>query len=191
MNLKMSTVKRRQLALASIATAGVMALTACSSSTNSTATTPSASPTTGTIVAVAAATPSLSTLVAAVQAAGLASTLDGAGPFTVFAPTNDAFAKLPAGVVDKLLLPCNKDALTKILTYHVVPAKVLAADIKPGTVATVEGQNVTLAASNNVVTVNGANVTTADVATSNGVVHVIDGVLLPPGLDPAGLKASC
>jgi uncharacterized surface protein with fasciclin (FAS1) repeats len=191
MNLKMRTVKRRQLALAAIATAGVMALTACSSSTNSTATTPSASPTTGTIVAVAAATPSLSTLVAAVQAAGLASTLDGAGPFTVFAPTNDAFAKLPAGVVDKLLLPCNKDALTKILTYHVVPAKVLAADIKPGTVATVEGQNVTLAASNNVVTVNGANVTTADVAASNGVVHVIDGVLLPPGVDPAALKASC
>ena len=142
--------------------------------------------TAGDIVAVASEAGSFSTLVAAVQAAGLVETLQGEGPFTVFAPTDDAFAALPAGVLDKLLLPENKDVLVKILTYHVVAGKVMAADVTAGEVATVEGQNITLATDGGV-TVNGANVVTADVEASNGVIHVIDAVILPPDVDPAAL----
>ena len=93
------------------------------------------------IVDTAVGAGSFTTLVAAVEAAGLVETLKGAGPFTVFAPTDDAFAALPAGLVDKLLLPENKEALTKILTYHVIAAKVMAADVKPGEVTTVEGSD--------------------------------------------------
>ena len=140
----------------------------------------------GDIVAVASEAGSFSTLVAAVQAAGLVETLQGEGPFTVFAPTDDAFAALPAGVLDKLLLPENQDVLVKILTYHVVAGKVMAADVTAGEVATVEGQNITLATDGGV-TVNGANVVTADVEASNGVIHVIDAVILPPDVDPAAL----
>ena len=140
----------------------------------------------GDIVAVASEAGSFSTLVAAVQAAGLVETLQGEGPFTVFAPTDDAFAALPAGVLDKLLLPENQDVLVKILTYHVVAGKVMAADVMAGEVATVEGQNITLATDGGV-TVNGANVVTADVEASNGVIHVIDAVILPPDVDPAAL----
>ena len=103
--------------------------------------TPSAA---GTIVDVAAANPDFSTLVAAVKAAGLVETLNGPGPFTVFAPTNEAFAALPAGLLDKLLLPANKETLTKILTYHVLGSKVLAADVTAGTVKTVEGSDITI-----------------------------------------------
>jgi len=148
---------------------------------------PSASASTaGTIVDVAAANPDFSTLVAAVKAAGLAETLSGAGPFTVFAPTNEAFAALPKGLVDKLLLPANKATLTKILTYHVVPGKVMAADVKAGDVATVEGSKITLATTGGV-TVNGAKVTATDVNASNGVIHVIDQVLVPPGVDVSKL----
>ena len=143
----------------------------------------------GTIVDVAAANPDFSTLVAAVQAAGLAETLSGEGPFTVFAPTNAAFEALPAGVLDALLLPENKDTLAKILTYHVVPGAVMAADVTDGDVATVEGQNVTLSTADGV-TVNGATVVQADVAASNGVIHVIDAVILPPDVDVASLTAS-
>jgi uncharacterized surface protein with fasciclin (FAS1) repeats len=118
----------------------------------------------------------------------LVDTLNGEGPFTVFAPTDEAFAALPAGVLDALLLPENKDVLTQILTYHVVPGEVLAADVTDGDVATVEGQSVTLSTADGV-TVNGANVIQADVVTSNGVIHAIDAVLLPPGVDPAALIA--
>jgi uncharacterized surface protein with fasciclin (FAS1) repeats len=118
----------------------------------------------------------------------LVGTLSGEGPFTVFAPTNAAFEALPAGVLDALLLPENKDALAKILTYHVVSGSVMAADITDGDVATVEGQNVTLSTANGV-TVNGANVVIADVATDNGVVHVIDAVLIPSDVDVAALLA--
>lgn len=134
------------------------------------------------IVALASETPDLSTLVTAVKAAGLVETLQGEGPFTVFAPTNDAFAKLPKGVLDALLLPKNKEALTSILTYHVVPGEVMAADVKDGKVKTVEGADITLSTKDGV-TVNGAKVVQADVVASNGVVHVIDAVLLPPDLD--------
>ena len=140
----------------------------------------------GDIVAVASEAGSFSTLVAAVEAAGLVETLQGDGPFTVFAPTDDAFAALPAGLVDKLLLPENKELLAKILTYHVVSGKVMAADVMAGEVATVEGQNITLGTEGGV-TVNGANVVSADVMASNGVIHVIDAVILPPDVDPSAL----
>ena len=131
------------------------------------------------IVAVASANGSFKTLVAAVKAAGLVETLQGAGPFTVFAPTDDAFAKLPAGTVESLLKPENKAKLVAILTYHVVGAKVMAADVKTGMVKTVNGAELDVKAWDGKVSVNGAKVTAADVAASNGVIHVIDTVVLP------------
>ena len=134
-----------------------------------------------TIVDVAVGNPDFSTLVAAVTAAGLGETLAGEGQFTVFAPTNAAFAALPAGALDSLLLPENKDQLTAILTYHVVPGMVMAADL-PATatdVATVNGAMVSVVAAPEGATVNGAKITAAYVAASNGVIHVIDTVLLP------------
>jgi len=141
----------------------------------------------GTIVDVAAATPDLSTLVTAVQAAGLAETLSGEGPFTVFAPTNEAFAAIPADKLDAIL--ADTELLTKILTYHVVsgeyPASAVAElpDVATGAaVPTVEGQDVTIVAGADGVRVNDANVIQPDVEASNGVVHVIDAVLLPPGV---------
>ena len=106
----------------------------------------------------------------------------------MFAPTDAAFAALPAGVLDALLLPENKDVLAQILAYHVVAGKVMAADVTDGDVATVEGQNVTLSTADGV-TVNGAKVVQADVVTSNGVIHAIDAVILPPGVDVAALLA--
>ena len=115
----------------------------------------------------------------AVQA-GLAETLKGAGPFTVFAPTNAAFAALPAGTVDGLLKPESKDALTKILTYHVVAGAVKAADLKDGQkVKTLQGQELTVSIKDGKVMINGANVTAADLTGTNGMVHVIDAVLMP------------
>jgi len=140
----------------------------------------------GTIVDVASATEGFSTLVAAVIAADLVDVLSGEGPFTVFAPTDEAFAALPEGLLEKLLLEENRDLLVQILTNHVVPGTVLAADVTDGDVATVEGQNVTLATAAGV-TVNGANVVLADVLASNGVIHVIDAVILPPGVDVSAL----
>jgi uncharacterized surface protein with fasciclin (FAS1) repeats len=131
----------------------------------------------GTIVEVAASNGSFNTLVAAVKAAGLAETLSGKGPFTVFAPTDAAFAKLPAGTVDALLKDVPK--LKAILTYHVVSGTVLAKDVKTGSVPTVNGQSLAVVAGSSGVTVNGAKVTAVDVAASNGVIHVIDTVLLP------------
>lgn len=134
-----------------------------------------------TIVDVAAGNPDFSTLVAAVTAAGLGETLSSEGPFTVFAPTNAAFAALPAGTLDSLLLPENKDQLTAILTYHVVPGKVMAADLPTAAtdVATVNGAMVSVVAAPEGATINGVNITAADVDASNGVIHVIDTVLLP------------
>jgi uncharacterized surface protein with fasciclin (FAS1) repeats len=140
----------------------------------------------GTIVEVASSAGNFETLVAAVVAADLVDTLNGAGPFTVFAPTDEAFANLPAGVLDALLLPENKATLAKILTYHVVAGKVMAADVTDGDVATVEGQSIKLSTANGV-TVNGATVVTADVPASNGVIHAIDAVILPPDVDAAKL----
>ena len=116
------------------------------------------------------------TLVAAVQAAGLVDTLKGPGPFTVFAPTDEAFAKIPKATLDGLLK--DKAALTKILTYHVVAGKVMAKDVKAGNVKTVQGSDITLATAGGV-TVNGAKVVAADVAADNGVIHAIDTVIMP------------
>jgi uncharacterized surface protein with fasciclin (FAS1) repeats len=131
------------------------------------------------IVDIAAAAEDCSTLVAAVKAAGLVETLKGKGPFTVFAPTNAAFAALPAGTVEMLLKPENKDKLTAILTYHVIPAKVMAADVSAGEVATVQGGKVTIKVSDGKVTVDDANVVKTDIVASNGVIHVIDKVIMP------------
>lgn len=129
------------------------------------------------IVDTAVSAGSFTTLVAAVKAAGLVDTLKGAGPFTVFAPTDEAFAKLPAGTVEALLQDIPK--LTKILTYHVVSGKVMAADVvKLTSATTVEGSTVKIDASNGV-KVNDSTVTAADVAADNGVIHIIDSVLLP------------
>ena len=133
------------------------------------------------IVETAQATPDLSTLVDAVVAADLAETLSGEGPFTVFAPTNDAFAALPPAELERLLKPANKDELAKILTYHVVAGDVMAADLSDGQkVETVEGQDLTVTIDGDKVMINDAQVIQPDIETSNGTVHVIDGVLLPP-----------
>ncbi len=133
------------------------------------------------IVDTAVAAGSFTTLVAAVTAAGLVETLKGTGPFTVFAPSDEAFAKLPAGTVENLLKPENKDTLVSILTYHVVPGKVLSKDIegKALHVKTVQGADVAVDATHGV-TVGGAKVVTADIEATNGVIHVIDAVIMPP-----------
>ena len=134
----------------------------------------------GTIVDVAAGKADFETLVAAVKAAGLVETLSGPGPFTVFAPTDDAFAKLPAGTLEDLLKPENKDKLVAILTYHVVPGTVKAADVvKLDTATTVNGQAADISVEGGTVKVDGATVTATDIAASNGVNHVIDTVILP------------
>lgn len=131
------------------------------------------------IVDTAVEAGSFTTLVAAVQAAGLVDTLKGDGPFTVFAPTDDAFAALPEGTVESLLLPENKDQLVAILTYHVVPGKVMSSDLTDDMEATtVQGDTVTIDLDNGVM-VEEATVTTADIETSNGVIHVIDTVIIP------------
>ncbi len=132
------------------------------------------------IVDTAVSAGSFTTLVAAVQAAGLVDTLKGQGPFTVFAPTDEAFAALPEGTVESLLLPENKEQLVAILTYHVVPAKVMSSDIagKNAKVLTVQGDRLSVKAKNGV-RVDGADVVQADIVASNGVIHVVDEVLLP------------
>jgi uncharacterized surface protein with fasciclin (FAS1) repeats len=132
-----------------------------------------------TVVAIAAGNADFSTLVAAVKAADLAETLSGAGPFTVFAPTNAAFDKLPKGTVEDLLKPENKAKLAAILTYHVVAGKVMAADVKTGMVKTVQGTDLDVRVTADGVTVNDAKVVKRDIVGSNGVIHVIDTVVLP------------
>lgn len=131
------------------------------------------------IVETAEEAGTFSTLIAAVEAAGLAETLTGEGPFTVFAPTDEAFAALPEGTVDELLMEENRDQLVAILTYHVVPGAVMSGDLTDGMEATtVEGSDVTIMTEGGV-TVEGASVTTADIEASNGVIHVIDTVIMP------------
>jgi uncharacterized surface protein with fasciclin (FAS1) repeats len=188
----------RATAAAALAAVAVLTLAACGSSSDSASTTsapatsaaPSESASTpaaaGTIVEVASANPDFSTLVAAVSAAGLAETLSGTGPFTVFAPTNEAFAALPAGLLDKLLLPENKDVLTKILTYHVVAGNVPSSAVTAGKVPTVEGSEATITTDGGI-KIDGATVVTPDVAASNGVIHVIDAVIVPADVDVSKL----
>ncbi|MDZ4794396.1 MAG: fasciclin domain-containing protein [Bacteroidota bacterium] len=131
------------------------------------------------IVEIASGNKDFTTLVAAVVAAGLAETLSGQGPFTVFAPTNEAFAKLPAGTVEELIKPENIEKLAAILTYHVVAGKALSSDLSDGQlIKTVNGQEVTVSIGDTV-KVDGAVVVTADLEASNGVIHVIDAVIMP------------
>jgi uncharacterized surface protein with fasciclin (FAS1) repeats len=175
-----------------IAAASVLLLSACGADDSTTDTTVAAGDDTemstevGNIVAVAQGNEDFSTLVAAITAAGLGDALSGAGPFTVFAPTNAAFEALPAGLLEKLLLPENKEVLTKILTYHVVSAKVMAADVTAGDVTTLEGSAFAVTTEGGV-KVNASNVTATDVPASNGVIHVIDAVLVPASVDVASL----
>lgn len=141
----------------------------------------------GDIVAVAVEAGSFTTLAAALEAAGLVETLQAEGPFTIFAPTDEAFAALPEGVLDALLLPENIGVLEQILLYHVVSGQVLAADVTTGDVATVEGSTIAIEVGDSVTLNGSATVVSADVEASNGVIHVIDQVILPPGVDPAAL----
>ncbi len=136
----------------------------------------------GNIVDLAASNRNFSKLVAAVKAADLAEVLSGTGPYTLFAPTDAAFAKLPAGTLNKLLKPANKAALQQVLKYHVIAGAVMAADVKTGKVDSAEGSSLNIVASNGSVTVGGAKVLKADTVASNGVIHVIDKVLIPPNL---------
>ena len=138
------------------------------------------------IVAVASSTEGFSTLVAALTAASLVETLQGEGPFTVFAPNDEAFAALPEGLLEKLLLPENVAVLTSILTYHVVAGKVMSTDVTAGDAPTVEGSTLALGVMDGV-QVNDATVIAADVEASNGVIHVINKVLVPPTVDLASL----
>lgn len=171
-----------------IATASVLLLSACGADESTSDTTVAAGDETemtkevGTIVEVAQGNEDFSTLVAAITAAELGEALSGAGPFTVFAPTNAAFEALPAGLLEKLLLPENKEVLTKILTYHVVAAKVMAADVAAGDVTTLEGSTFEITTDYGVA-VNASEVTATDVPASNGVIHVIDAVLVPESID--------
>ena len=157
---------------------------AASSAPMTTSAAPSPSPTesmaTADIVDTAVAAGNFTTLAAALQAAGLVDTLKGAGPFTVFAPTDEAFAKLPAGTLDTLLKPENRAKLTRILTYHVVPGMVTAAEVTQlDEVKTANGQKIDIRASGGTVMVNNAKVITTDIPASNGIIHVIDTVMLP------------
>ena len=186
--------KPRVLILTALVTVSALALGACGSSSKSTASSSTTTermssettaPAAQTIVEIAAGNPDFSTLVSAVKAAGLAETLSGAGPYTVFAPTNEAFAKLPAGTLDTLLEPANKEKLAAILTYHVVAGDVMAKDVKPGPVTTVNGATFTVSTDGgNVILTDGqgnkSKVVKTDIVASNGVIHVIDTVLLPP-----------
>lgn len=185
----------KKKAVLAFAAASMLVIAACGdddSSMDTTTTTAAEETTTtaaeevGNIVEVASGNEDFSTLVAAVTAAGLGDALSGEGPFTVFAPTNAAFEALPAGLLDKLLLPENKDVLTAILTYHVVEGKVMAADVTAGDVPTLEGSTIAVTTEGGV-KVNDANVTATDVPASNGVIHVIDAVIVPPTVDLSAL----
>jgi uncharacterized surface protein with fasciclin (FAS1) repeats len=193
--MRSSKLARTALAVACVST--ILLLGACSSDDNEPVTT-APTPTTvsggemsdtttasQTIVDIASGNEDFSTLVSAVTSADLAGTLSGAGPFTVFAPTDDAFAELPDGTLESLQEPANKQQLSDILTYHVVPASVMAADVQPGAVKTVNGAEFTVSTEGGEVVItdgegNKVNVVQTDIVGSNGVIHVIDGVLMPP-----------
>lgn len=174
--MKMSRILLLAALAAASTTAPSLFAAECAASKTASATDRSAG---GDIVAVASGAGSFNTLVAAVKAAGLVETLRGAGPFTVFAPTDEAFAKLPPGTVEDLLKPENKAKLVVILTYHVVPGKVMAADVKTMKAKTVNGQSLDVKVADGTVTVDNAKVIKTDVPASNGVIHVIDTVVLP------------
>jgi uncharacterized surface protein with fasciclin (FAS1) repeats len=163
----MKSLLNRSIAVAAVLTLGIVAAQAGKAPTMD-------------IVDTAVAAGSFNTLAAALKAAGLVDTLKGKGPFTVFAPTDEAFAKLPAGTIDDLLKPENKAKLVSILTYHVVPGAVSSGEVVKMTSAkTVQGQSVKISAKDGGVMIDGAKVVKADVNASNGVIHVIDSVILP------------
>lgn len=179
--------------------AAALVLSACAPAATSTPTQPpmptatpvppTATPAPKTIVDIAVADGRFSTLVTAVQAAGLVETLSGEGPFTVFAPTDDAFAKLPKETLENLLKPENKDQLVKVLTYHVVPGKVMASDVvKLSEAQTAAGEPIAIKVEGNKVFVNDAQVILTDIEASNGVIHVIDAVILPPSMKAEAKK---
>jgi uncharacterized surface protein with fasciclin (FAS1) repeats len=177
---------KRMLALGACLVALAVGLSACGGGDSSTSATSATSEgggepaAAGNIVAVAKETPELSILVEAVAAAGLVETLEEPGPYTVFAPTNEAFEAL-GGKLEELLEPQNKEELAEILTYHVAPGEVSSGELENGQmIETVQGEDVEIGIKGEEVTVNGAKVVTPDVKASNGVVHVIDEVLLPP-----------
>ena len=162
-------IEIRNLAIATVATLGIAAGGASARAADQD------------IVETAATAGQFKTLATALNQAGLISTLKGSGPFTVFAPTDAAFAKLPAGTVENLLKPENKDKLTAILTYHVVPGRVMAADVaKLQEAKTVNGKTLSVSTKGSGVMVNDANVTQTNIAASNGIIHVVDTVILPP-----------
>lgn len=168
-----ATAFPRRVALALLLTLPAALLASCDDDTNG------VEPSAPTVAETAAATADLTTLVTALTAAGLVPTLNGAGPFTVFAPVNSAFAALPADVLARLLETGNRDLLTKVLTFHVVPGRITASQLQDGqSLTTVEGTALPVRVANGVATVGGARVTRADIAASNGVVHLVDGVLL-------------
>jgi uncharacterized surface protein with fasciclin (FAS1) repeats len=150
-----------------------------------TPTTSSAAPaeTSGSIVDVASANPSLKMMTAAIQAAGLTSTLQGKGPFTVFAPTDQAFASVPAATRQRVLQPENRAILTRILTYHVVSGEITSSQLKSGDVKTVEGKTIDIQVNSERVTVNDAKVTQPDIRANNGVIHVVDRIIIPPDVN--------
>jgi uncharacterized surface protein with fasciclin (FAS1) repeats len=177
----------RKVKLVALALVASIAFTACGSDSEATEETVTEESVVETematdIVALAVATEGFSTLVAALTAAGLVETLQGEGPFTVFAPNDAAFAALPEGLLEKLLLPENIAVLTSILTYHVVAGNVLSTDVVAGDAASLEGSTLALTTDMGVM-VNDATVIQADVVGSNGVIHVIDKVLVPPTVD--------
>ena len=177
-------MSKKLLALLLLIPAMTLGVAACSSddSESDTADTATEMPaeTDQNIVQVAAATPDLSTLVTALEAADLVSTLEGEGPFTVFAPTNEAFDALPAGELDRLLEPANKEELATILKNHVVSGEVMSSDLSDGQqVETLAGETVTVSIDGDTVKIGDATVSQADVEASNGVVHIIDTVILP------------
>jgi uncharacterized surface protein with fasciclin (FAS1) repeats len=179
--MKMST---RYFGLIGVAVSGLLLAACGSSSTAATVVTPVAPAATQNIVQIASSNSDFSTLVTAVKTAGLVDTLSGPGPFTVFAPTNEAFAALPSGTLDTLLKPENKGLLTSILTYHVVSGSVYAKDVKPGDVVTVNGANFTVSLDMGHVYItdakgNKSEIVKTDIAATNGVIHVINAVLLP------------
>jgi len=177
MNLR-HKIPRALAALALVGAVGAVGAASTSVAGAQTTAVPTAVPASQSIVEVAASNPDFSTLVTAVTAAGLESTLSGTGPFTVFAPTNEAFAKIPAAQLQAIL--ADKAQLTKILTYHVVAGKVLASDLKKKQkVATVEGDKVKILKSKKGATIDDAKIVQTDVPASNGVIHVIDTVLVP------------
>jgi uncharacterized surface protein with fasciclin (FAS1) repeats len=144
--------------------------------------TPAAATESSTIVELASSSQQFKTLVAAVKAAGLVETLSGPGPFTLFAPNDEAFAKLPKGTLQKLLKPENKTALQQVLKYHLLSKEVAAKDVKSGSVDTVAGKSIKIIATKKAVMINNAKVLKTDVKASNGIIHTIDTVLIPPGL---------